>query len=77
MLPDLTAHVFRPGVELLREALRQGLMLGVYIPPSGRLGPESEDAQQRHGQRSLLALREPRLIHVDRDRHGLSPLFPS
>jgi len=61
MVPDLTAHVFMPCVELLRQALRQGLMLGVQIPPGGLLGPEGEDAQERRGQRGSLALRKPSL----------------
>jgi hypothetical protein len=29
VVSDLTAHIFMPCVELLRQALRQGLMLGV------------------------------------------------
>jgi hypothetical protein len=61
MVPDLTAHVFMPCVELLRQALRQGLMFGVQIPPRGLLGPEGEDAQERGGQRGLLVCRKPRL----------------
>jgi len=36
-------------------------MLGVQIPPGGLLGPEGQDAQERRGQGSLLALRKPRL----------------
>jgi hypothetical protein len=61
MVPDLTAYVFMPCVELLRQALRQGLMLGVQISPGGLLGPEGEDAQECRGQRRLLVLRKPRL----------------
>jgi hypothetical protein len=61
VVSDLTAHVFMPRVELLRQALRQGLMLGVQIPPGGLLRPEGQDAQERCGQGGLLALRKPRL----------------
>jgi hypothetical protein len=61
MVAHLTAHVVMPGVELLRQALRQSLMLGVQIPPGGLLRPEGQDAQERGGQGGLLALRKPRL----------------
>ena len=61
MVPDIPARVLTQRVELLRQALRQGLMLRVQIPPGGLLGPESEDAQERRGQRSLLVFRKPRL----------------
>jgi hypothetical protein len=61
VVSDLTTHVCMPGVELLCQALRQGLMLGVQIPPGGLLRPECQDTQERRGQGGLLALRKPRL----------------
>src|SRR5215470_3674634 len=66
MVPDLPAYVFMPRVELLRQALRQRLMLGVQIAPCGLLGPEGEHVQERAGQGPLLVRRKPcfpQLLH--------------
>jgi hypothetical protein len=61
VLGDLAAYLLAPGVELLRQTLLPGMQSRLHIPPCRLLGPEGEDAQERRGQRGLLALRKPRL----------------
>jgi hypothetical protein len=83
VLRHLALYLLSQGVELLRQPLFPSVQLCLQIAPRGLLGPESEDAQQRRGQGSLLILRKPcctQLLHdylcVAGDRRRLSFVYP-